>query len=102
MEQEVLTMATQFGVAGLIAWMWLSERRAAGGRERELSQAHERVMAQRIELDALVELVRDNARAVSALEGSQRELIALLRSAGGGVGFPTRRGLEVHSGDDAT
>ena len=36
MEGELLAMVTQFGVAGLIGWMWLSERRAGAAREREL------------------------------------------------------------------
>lgn len=71
-------MMTQFGMSGLIAWMWLTERRAATSREKQLSEAHERLMDQRIQLDALLQVVADNARAVSAIEAGQRALAGLL------------------------
>ncbi|MCA9282381.1 MAG: hypothetical protein H6812_01075 [Phycisphaeraceae bacterium] len=82
-EAELLGTVAQFGMAGLIAAMWLIERKSALTRERELSEAHGRVMSQKVELDSLIEVVRENTRAVSALEGGQRELTALLHRAGG-------------------
>lgn len=96
-EAEVIGSLAQFGMAGLIAVMWLVERRAAQQREREVTEAHGRLMSQRTELDSLLQVVRDNTRAVSALEGGQRELTALLHrslgqpqaasgTAGAGVG----------------
>lgn len=85
-EVELLGSLAQFGTAGLIAVMWLVERRSAQGRERELSEAHGRLMSQRTELDSLIEVVRENTRAVSALEGGQRELTALLHRASGNGG----------------
>lgn len=102
MELDLIPVLTQFGVAGLIGWMWLVERRSAATRERELSAAHDRVMAQRIELESLVQLVRDNTRAVAALEAAQRELIGSAR-----LGWPGRPWTmpgddrSVHSHDDA-
>lgn len=74
MEPNIVTMATQFGVSGLIAWMWLTERRAATQRDRDLSQAHERLVEQRVQLDALMALVADNTRAVSSMESALRSL----------------------------
>jgi hypothetical protein len=86
----VLGEAAPLGVAGLVASMWLLERRGAAERDRQLTSAHERVMEQRTQLETLVEIVRDNTRAVAALEDSQRQLHGalrdvsqLLRSSGG-------------------
>ncbi len=81
-EVEALAALTQFGVAGLVAWMWLAERRAAAGREREISEAHGRLMSDRIEINAVIDTVRANTRAMTALEAAQRELIGLIRDSG--------------------
>ena len=69
---------TQFGVAGLICWMWLVERRASAERERQISEAHRAIIEQRDERDGLVEVVRENTKALAMLEGSQRELIGAI------------------------
>lgn len=73
-----LTEVAQFGMAGLVAWMWLSERRAGAVRERQLTEAHERLVEQRAQTEALMTLVRENTRAVSAVEAGQRSLRDLL------------------------
>lgn len=88
MDAEVMGALTQFGVAGLICWMWLVERRAGAERERQLSESHRVLMQQRDEKDGLVEVVRDNTRAVTALEVGQRELIGAIDRLGRG---PDRR-----------
>lgn len=75
---DLITTLTQFGVAGLIAWMWLSERRAAAERERQLAEAHQRILEQRTQLQALIDVVRDNTRAITALETGQRAGVALI------------------------
>ena len=87
-----------FGATGLIAWMWLVERRSSAERERQLTEAHERLVQEKLELDTLVGLVRENTRAVSSLETSQRHLANLLRvlvrvpmGRGGGPPGPGRR-----------
>jgi len=76
-----LTLASalaQFGAAGLIGWMWLSERRAAAARERQLAELQERLMQERPHTGLLLEVVRDNTRALTALELGQRTLTGLL------------------------
>ncbi len=76
-ELEVLSSLTQFGTAGLVAWMWLVERRAAAERERQLSEAHRRIVDDRVQLGALMDVVKENTRAVGAMEAGQRAILAL-------------------------
>lgn len=64
----------QFGVAGLIGWMWLTERRSATSRETQLNEAHTRLMEQRVQLEALMQVVEDNTKAVAALQGQLRAI----------------------------
>ncbi len=78
MEQDLMNLVTQFGAAGLIAWMWLSERRHAAKREQQLTESHDQLRTQRIALDQLVALVTDNTRAVASLESGQRALLSYL------------------------
>lgn len=78
MEQDLMNLITQFGAAGLIAWMWLTERRHAARRELQLTESHERLREQRIALDQLMTLVTDNTRAVASLEAGQRALLTFL------------------------
>jgi hypothetical protein len=77
-DTDLAAALAQAGAAGLIAWMWLSERRAAVTRERQLSDLHERLMQERVSLSALVNVVRDNTRALTALEVGQRTLAAVM------------------------
>ena len=91
MPPDLLTILTQFGVSGLIAWMWLTERRASAQRERQLSESHERLIEQRVQLDVLLRVVADNARAVSALEATQRALAHLIDSLASGQAQPQQR-----------
>jgi hypothetical protein len=85
LEAELVTVVTQFGMAGLIAWMWLSERRSGAQREKQIVESHDRLMEQRVEIDALVTLVGDNARAMASLEAGQRRIAALIERALGPV-----------------
>ena len=78
--------AAQFGAAGLIGWMWLSERRAAAARERQLAELHERLMQERPQTATLLEVVRDNTRALTALEVGQRAVTAVLERLAGAKG----------------
>jgi hypothetical protein len=91
-EADLVGMIAQFGAAGLVAWMWLTERRTASEREKQLTAAHERVMAQRAELDVLVRALEANTRAITALEVGQRhvlELVAVaMREPGGASSAP--------------
>tara|TARA_R110000782_G_scaffold48744_5_gene106550 strand:- start:4755 stop:5051 length:297 start_codon:yes stop_codon:yes gene_type:complete len=76
MPPELLTTLTQFGVAGLIGWMWLTERKASTERDRQLTESHQKIIRQSEDRAALVEALRDCTRAMVALECAQRALVA--------------------------
>lgn len=80
MEEHVIAAVAQFGAAGLIGWMWLTERRTAAERERQLADLHARVMEDRTSLTVLVGALSDNTKALTALEAGQRELVRVLAS----------------------
>ena len=79
MNDMLLQTVTEFGAAGLIGVMWLLERASATKRERQLDEAHRRVLAHRRELKLWMSLVERNTRAFSALEAAHRELARALR-----------------------
>ncbi|MFG0305679.1 MAG: hypothetical protein ACF8Q5_05640 [Phycisphaerales bacterium JB040] len=83
MVEEAAGWVAQFGVAGLVAWMWLSERRASGVRERQMTELHNRLMLERQETEVLVKALNDNTRALASLEASQRGLLVMLARGGG-------------------
>lgn len=82
MDPALITSLTPFGAAGLIAWLWLTERRGSAERERQLSEAHAHLSRQRIELSLLVDVVRENTRALTSLEAALRPRASAL---GGGT-----------------
>lgn len=83
MEAEIMATAAQFGVAGMVCWMWLVERRASGERERQLNEAHAALMESSRGLGAVIEVVRDNTRAMASLEAGQRGLVEAIGRLGG-------------------
>lgn len=85
MPAEVVAF-TQFGVAGLVCFMWLAERRAASVRERQITELHERLMSERRGSEVVITALNDNTRALASLEASQRGLLALLGRLGPRVG----------------
>lgn len=89
MEADIVGALANFGAAGLIGWMWLSERRGAADRERSLAQAHDLVMREREGMGVLVRVVEENTRALALLEGAQRQLSDVIerggRTSGGGA-----------------
>lgn len=74
MEAQALAAIVQFGAAGLIGWMWLTERRSAMTREQQLSETHARLLRDRETLEVLVAALRDNTRASAAIEAGQRAI----------------------------
>ena len=78
MEHDLLTALAQFGPAGLIGFLWLFERRSSTSRERQLDEAHHKVMTLDRQIETLLTVVKDNTRAINSLEQSQRRLIELL------------------------
>jgi hypothetical protein len=79
MQGDVVGMLAQFGMAGLIAWMWLSERRAGQVREKQIEESHRRLMQEREALGVVLGVVEANTRAMVSLELGQRELVGVLR-----------------------
>lgn len=73
MEAQIAAVA-QLGAAGLIGWMWLAERRGAAARERELHEAHERIVQERRYFESLLEAVRQNTRVLALVEAGQERL----------------------------
>ncbi len=69
----------QFGAAGLMGFLWVWERLHSRLREQQLSQAHDRLTAQRESLDALCELVRESTRATERCAGAIAALATALR-----------------------
>jgi hypothetical protein len=78
MNPELAGALAQFGTAGLIGWMWLTERRAAAARERQLSEAHERLMHERMSFELVVAAIKENTKVLTALEVGQRTLTGVL------------------------
>jgi len=98
-EGAILSSLTQLGAAGLIGWLWLCERRASLGRDRQIEEAHARIMLERESASALLGIVRENTEAVAGLRETQRSLgLAIDRLAvrlgeeGAGAGGSRRAG----------
>lgn len=78
LDTEIAGAMVQFGMAGLIGWMWLTERRSASNREKQLDEAHERLMQERIVVQVFLETMRENTRVLSHVEAGQRALVTTL------------------------
>ena len=79
MPTDLIPALAQLGAAGLIGWMWLTERRAAADREQQLREAHTAILDERPRLDVLLKALDANTRAITALEVGQRQLVELVR-----------------------
>jgi biopolymer transport protein ExbB/TolQ len=77
-EGELAAAVAQFGAAGIVGWMWLSERRAAAVREKQLAEAHERLINERQNLDVVLRALENSTRTLTALEVGQRQVVELL------------------------
>lgn len=73
---------SSLGAAGLIGVMWLWERRQSTQREQQLDDAHTRIMADRVQLDSLIDLVQHSTEALSKLALQQDEILKQLRKTG--------------------
>ena len=67
-----------FGVAGLMGAMWLWERRTSTKREQQIDEAHARILADGVQLDQLMAVVRQNAEAITRLAATQDQLLRQL------------------------
>ncbi len=84
MPEIMATGMAQFGAAGLIGLLWILERRHAAKRDRQLDDAHRAILTRDHELRILLSVIKENTRAISRLEQSQRRLIGLLERMRGG------------------
>ncbi|MBX3376239.1 MAG: hypothetical protein KF678_04465 [Phycisphaeraceae bacterium] len=75
---DIAASLAQLGAAGLIGWLWLAERRAAAARETQLRELHDRILQERPQIAALLAVVRDNTRALTALEAGQRAMVGVV------------------------
>ena len=66
------------GAAGLMGAMWLWERRTSQKRENQLDDAHVRILGDRVQLEELIGVVRQNAEAISRLCATQDQLLRQL------------------------
>ncbi len=76
-----ISQLANLGVAGLMGVMWFWERSVSRTREQQLDEAHARIMADRVQFDQLIEVVRSNSDAMAKLTATQEQL---LRTIGGG------------------
>jgi hypothetical protein len=74
-----LDQAANLGVAGLMGAMWLWERHTSRVREKQIDESHARIMTDRVELDQLMDIVKQNAEAMTKLSATQQQLIEQLR-----------------------
>lgn len=95
MEADMASVAAQLGAAGLIGWMWLTERRAGAVREKQLAEAHDRLVAERTSLEVILRTIENSTRVLSALEVGQRQLLDLL----GRMASPARNNGGATSGN---
>ncbi|MEO1584969.1 MAG: hypothetical protein AAFR96_10420 [Planctomycetota bacterium] len=89
MQLELAGALAQLGAAGLIGVMWLTERRSAAERERQMTEQHERIKRDRAELTVLVGVIEANTRALASLEIGQGRLISAIERRWGDTGAAT-------------
>ncbi len=75
---DALAQLTSLGAAGIMGAMWLWERRMSRQRDQQLDETHERILGDRVQLDQLIEVVRNNAEAMTRLTGVQDQLVRTL------------------------
>jgi uncharacterized protein YigA (DUF484 family) len=73
-----LDSIASLGAAGLMGAMWLWERRTSQKRESQLDEAHARILGDRVQLEQLMSVVRQNAEAIARLCTTQDQLLRQL------------------------
>jgi hypothetical protein len=66
---------TNLSMAGLMGAMWLWERRNSRQREQQLDEAHGRILGDRVQLEQLLDVVRQNTEAMTKLASVQEQLV---------------------------
>ena len=70
---------TSLGAAGLMGAMWLWERRTSQKREQQIDEAHARILGDRVQLEELIDVVKQNAEALTRLTATQDQLLRQLQ-----------------------
>ena len=77
-ETAPIDQLASLGAAGLMGAMWLWERRTSQKRENQLDDAHMRILGDRVQLEELIDVVKQNAEAISRLCTTQDQLLRQL------------------------
>ncbi len=72
---DSLNQFTSLGAAGIMGAMWLWERRSSRTREQQLDESHARIMGDRVQVDQLIEVVKNNAEAMTRLSATQEQFL---------------------------
>jgi hypothetical protein len=75
---DAINQLTSLGAAGVMGAMWLWERRQSQQRDRQLDEAHTRILGDRVQIGQLIEVVRSNAEALTRLGSVQDQLVRAL------------------------
>jgi hypothetical protein len=70
-----LDQLTSLGASGIMGAMWLWERRTSRQREQQLDEAHGRIMSDRVQLDELIQVVKQNSEAMSKMSAVQDQIV---------------------------
>ena len=70
-----LDSLTSLGAAGLMGAMWLWERSTSQKREQQIDEAHARILGDRVQLEQLLSVVRQNAEAMTRLCATQDQFL---------------------------
>ena len=79
---DALPQLTSLGAAGIMGAMWLWERRNSQKREQQIDEAHARILGDRVQLDQLMSVIRQNAEAISRLSATQEQLLRQMERSG--------------------
>jgi hypothetical protein len=75
MQSPAFDQFASLGAAGLMGVMWLWERRTSQKREQQLDDSHTRILTDRVQLDQLIDVVRQNTEVMSRLCTTQDQLV---------------------------
>lgn len=73
-EFDMIHDLLNLGAAGLMGVLWTWERMMSRQRERQLTEAHERLISHRSEIAALTDLAERNTRAITHFDETQASL----------------------------
>jgi hypothetical protein len=77
----IVDQIPSLGAAGLMGAMWLWERRTNQKREQQIDESHERIMSDKVQLDQLIDLVKQSTEVLTRLSATQEQLLRELGAA---------------------